>query len=312
MRFIDFHCDTVDQLISHEGSSLFRNDFSVDIERLKKGEAKGQFFALFIQKERHQSVYDRCQSMYEKLINELKNNQEQISLAASYKDFKKNEEDDKISAFISIEEGGAIEGSIDKLEEFYNKGVRLITLTWNFENELGYPNAIKGFMDKGLKSFGIETVTRMNELGMIIDVSHLSDGGFWDVVKHSQVPFVASHSNARSIKSHPRNLTDKMIKALSNKGGIMGLNFCSAFLGTSSVARLEDMVFHLKHIRHVGGVDVIALGSDFDGIGNKVEINDCSEMGKLSDVLLKEGFSYDEVEKIFYKNAERVIKDVLK
>src|SRR3712207_5016359 len=152
----------------------------------------------------------------------------------------------------------------------------------------------------------------MNNLGMIIDVSHLSDKGFYDVSKYCKVPFVASHSNCRSITNHNRNLTDDMIKGLSEKGGVMGLNFCNNFLGCSNVSKIDDMIAHIKHMKDVGGIDCIAIGSDFDGISCSVEINDISKIDKLSYMLKKEGCSEVEIEKTFYKNVERVLEDILK
>ena len=152
----------------------------------------------------------------------------------------------------------------------------------------------------------------MNELGMIIDVSHLNDGGFYDVAKISKKPFIASHSNSRYITNHSRNLTDDMIKVISNSGGVIGMNFCNYFLGDSSVATIDDIIKHIKHIVNIGGVDVVAMGTDFDGIPNKVEIEDISQMHKLQDRLLSSGFKEYEIEKMMYKNTLRVFKDVLK
>jgi membrane dipeptidase len=161
-------------------------------------------------------------------------------------------------------------------------------------------------------------VEEMNRLGMLIDVSHLSDGGFDDVLNHTHYPIIASHSNSRTQTDHPRNLTDKMIRKLAENGGVMGINFFNNFLVEGllenrwEVSTVESMVRHIKHICNIGGIDVVGIGSDFDGIPNLVEIEDISQMSKLSDALLREGFGYDEVEKIFYKNGLRLIKDVLK
>ncbi|MGL4773004.1 MAG: dipeptidase, partial [Clostridium sp.] len=139
----------------------------------------------------------------------------------------------------------------------------------------------------------------------------LSDGGFKTLLEVCKKPFIATHSNAREVTFVPRNMTDEMIKALSNKGGVMGINFCSSFLGNSKVSTIEEMVAHINHIRNVGGIDVLALGSDFDGIENKVEIEDASEMGKLVIALEKEGYTINDIEKIFYKNVKRVLRDTI-
>ena len=191
-------------------------------------------------------------------------------------------------------------------------GIRIITITWNYENKLGYPNANYIFKENGLTSLGKDILQEMEILGIIPDVSHLSDGGFYDLVKLCKKPFIASHSNSRAITYHPRNLTDEMIKLLSDKGGVMGINFCSSFLGNEEISSIKEMIAHIKHIRNIGGIDVIALGSDFDGIDNEVEIQNCSEFYKLYDVLKKNGFTENDVEKIFYKNVKRVFNDVLK
>ncbi|WP_270506530.1 dipeptidase [Paraclostridium sordellii] len=312
MKFIDLHCDTIDRLlVDKTDNKLNKNLHCVDIEKLIKGECLVQTFALYVDIDEHTDPYLHCMNMAKKFHEEIKSNSDLINLATNYKQIIENEKNNKISALLAIEEGAVLEGDINKLIEFYNLGVRMITLTWNHENEIGYPHVRPEFKEKGLKSFGLEVVEKMNELGMIVDVSHLSDLGFYDVARISKKPFIATHSNARFITNHSRNLTDDMIKVLANKGGVTGINFCSAFIGNTSMAMIDDMVKHIKHIKNVGGIESIALGSDFDGIDCPVEIKDVSEMGKLAIKLEQEGFTIDEIEKIYYKNALRVIKDVM-
>lgn len=312
MGFIDFHCDTAYLLLEDKNKNLRENDLKVDIKKLQKGGSLAQFFALFVETEKGEGHNEKCIRMLDNLEKQLETNKDFIEICTNFQQYKNVREKGKIGAFLTIEEGEVLEGNIDNLKYFKDRGVSLITLTWNYENKIGYPNCETKFRNTGLKSLGIDMVSEMNNLGMLVDVSHLSDGGFWDVVKHSKDPFIASHSNARGACNHPRNLTDEMIKALSNKGGVMGINFCNDFLGKAEVAAINDMVAHIKHIRNVGGIDVIALGSDFDGIDNEVEMKNVSEMDKLAEALLKNGFNLTEVEKIFYKNGERIIKDVLK
>ncbi|CEQ22236.1 dipeptidase [Paraclostridium sordellii] len=312
MKFIDLHCDTIDRLlVDKTDNKLNKNLHCVDIEKLIKGECLAQTFALYVDIDEHTDPYLHCMDMAKKFHEEIKSNSDLINLATNYKQIIENEKNNKISALLAIEEGAVLEGDINKLIEFYNLGVRMITLTWNHENEIGYPHVRPEFKEKGLKAFGLEVVEKMNELGMIVDVSHLSDLGFYDVARISKKPFIATHSNARFITNHSRNLTDDMIKVLANKGGVTGINFCSAFIGNTSMAMIDDMVKHIKHIKNVGGIESIALGSDFDGIDCPVEIKDVSEMGKLAIKLEQEGFTIDEIEKIYYKNALRVIKDVM-
>lgn len=309
--FIDFHADTA-TLILEQNQELKKNSLKIDIEKLQKGEALAQFFAMYIDAKKVESSYDYCIKMLSKFKSELEKNSDNITLCRSYDDLEQAQKEHKIGAFLSIEEGEALEGSLDKLRFFKEQGISAITLTWNYENALGYPNFEWTHQHKGLKAKGIEVVEEMNHLKMLIDVSHLSDGGFEDVLKHSKQPFIATHSNARSITNHPRNLSDEMLKKIANVGGLTGINFYNNFLNpTLEVAYIEDMVRHIKQIKKIAGVEVIGLGSDFDGIPNEVEMEDASQMGKLADALLKNGFSSGEVEKIFFKNGLRILKEVL-
>ena len=317
MKFIDFHCDTATHLLESK-LPLKKNKLTIDIDKLQRGEALAQFFAMYIEKHSANGSFEYCVKMLKNFKNELNKNDDSITLCRNYQDLQKTQKENKISAFLTIEEGDAIEGDLKKLRFFKEEGISLITLTWNYENDLGYPNFEWKYQNRGLKPKGIEVVEEMNHLGMMIDVSHLSDAGFEDVIKHSIQPIIASHSNSRVKTNHPRNMSDEMIKKLANNGGLMGINFFNNFLVNGElkkkleVAKIEDMVRHIKQIKKVGGIEVIGLGSDFDGIPNPVEIKDISQMSKLSDALLCENFSYDEIEKIFYKNGLRLIKEVLK
>ncbi len=315
MKLIDLHCDTIFRLFYDEREVGLRdNELHVDLKKLRKADSLAQFFALFID---YQSVleegrdpFKESMEMLDRFYREVKENNDQIELARSFKDLLKREQEDKIAAFLTIEEGGVIGNKLSNLRNFYRLGVRLITLTWNYANSIGYPNCKEEYRNKGLTFFGKEVVREMNRLGMIIDVSHLSDAGFYDVAEVSIDPFIASHSNARVVKNHSRNLTDEMIKILAESGGVMGINFAAYFLGDGKESKIADIVRHIKHIKKVGGVDVIAIGSDLDGIECELEIGNIGEIDRLVNALQKEGFSLDQIEKIFYKNAKRVIRAV--
>lgn len=305
--FIDMHCDTPSEIF-YRNLSLKNNNLSVDLEKLKQGQAICQFFAFYVNLKKTEKPYEEFTSMYSYFIDEVKKNNKDICIVKNYEDIKNSINKGQVSAFLTIEEGGVLEGKIDNLKKVYNMGIRAITLTWNYENQLGYPNADFLYKDRGLKEKGFEFVYNMEELGIIPDASHLSDRGFYDLINFCKKPFIASHSNSRRIKNHPRNLTDDMIKALSEKGGVMGINFCSDFLGSNKISQIEDIINHIKHIKNIGGIDVISIGSDFDGILNKVQIDNASEFYKLKSSLNKAGFNEEDIEKIFYKNALRVIK----
>ena len=316
MKVIDFHCDTMLRIFeSNRKVGLKENDFQVDIGKLQGGQVLAQFFALFfeldIMREKKKSSFDHTLEMLECFEKELGENSEDIALAKGFEDLVKNEKAKKISAFLTIEEGEALEGSIDNLNYFHQKGVRLITLTWNHENQIGFPNIRYNSRDLGLKPFGKEVIEGMNHLGMLIDVSHLSDGGFWDVVKLSKEPFIASHSNARNVKIHPRNLSDEMLKALGNAGGVTGLNFAHYFLSSDGISKIEPMLKHMRHIMNVAGSEALVLGTDFDGISGDLEIENIGEIQQLIGAMEKGGFSTKEIEQITHKNGLRIIREVL-
>jgi membrane dipeptidase len=311
MMIIDLHCDTISHLIDQPQLKLFDNNLSVDIKKLKNGNSMAQFFALYVDAALHKEPLQRCLSMVDIFYRELQENREYIALARNIDELYFNQDAGKISAFLTIEEGATLHGKLENLRNFYRLGVRLLTLTWNYPNEIGYPNCEEKYRMQGLTDFGQQVVDEMNRLGMIIDVSHLSDQGFYDVARMSKKPFVASHSNARTVREHARNMTDDMIRLLAKKGGVLGINFSGAFLDGSEDSRVAAMVQHVKHIHNVGGIDVIALGTDFDGINYKLEIANIGEMEKLVGALDKSGFTTVEIEKICYKNTLRVIKECL-
>lgn len=312
---IDLHCDTILEChLSGGKRELYKNDLCIDIEKMKKAGSLAQIFALYVDMKGAGKPMQNCMDMLDLFYNELDKNKDTVAFAAGYEDIEKNKREGKMSALLSIEEGAAINGSIANLRNFYRLGVRLITLLWNYPNQIGYPNFQFEHKDKGLTEFGMEVVSEMNRLGMLIDVSHLSDGGFYDVARLSNQPFVASHSNSRVCTMHERNLTDDMIKLLAEKGGIMGLNIESYFLSEgepTTISTVKDMVRHLKHIKNIGGIDVMAIGTDFDGTMHTSEIAHIDEMEKLSAALKENLFSEEEIDKIYYKNALRVIKEVL-
>lgn len=336
MKVADMHCDTIGEIYENRllGNyyNLKENNFHIDTSKLSTGEYLLQNFAMFIDIKKHKNPYKTLQEMISVYYDEIGANSDIISPVYSYEDICKCEKQNKIGALLTIEDAGALEGSLENLKTVYDQGVRLITLTWNHENGVGFPNfklninAGGNNIEKpnltipntefGLTPFGIELVREMESLGIIVDVSHLSDAGFYDVLKYSKKPFVASHSNARSVTNVVRNLTDDMIRKLADKGGVTGINFCSDFVKPtpyigSTFTYIDDLVKHIKHIKKVGGIDVLALGTDFDGIKSTLEIKDASKIQLLAEALLKNGFTLDDVEKIFYKNIMRVYKELL-
>ena len=307
---IDLHCDTIMQLLDHPDSGdLYRNTWKIDIEKLQKAHSKVQDFALFINLGETNDPYGRYEEMRNLCTSQFYRYGEHIQHVLSYQDVESVHESGKIGALMSIEEGGVLGGDLDKLKQAYQDGVRLITLTWNYPNGLGEPHC--GEQHKKLTPKGVEFVEAMQDLGIIVDCSHLNDTGTEQLGDILDVPFVASHSNAREVTAHTRNLPDNLIKLIANKGGVIGLNFAQAFLGTSPMSRIEDIVKHGLYLINKGGEDVIALGTDFDGIKPNTEIKDASEMYRLYDAFKEAGLSVEQCEKLFWKNADRLLKEIL-
>ena len=322
MRIIDTHCDTMGECIARSGGkiTLQNNPGHINMEKLRQGGALAEFFAIFIPtydsgagKGVTLPPYDYFQFVYQAYLRELEANQDQLAPAMNGADIRKNQAAGKISSVLTVEDGVPLEGKMERLEEFYQKGVRLISLTWNYENSLGFPNSKDPeIMGKGLKQFGLDCVERMNQLGMLIDVSHLSDGGFWDIVRHSKKPFIASHSCCRALCNHTRNLTDEMLRALGEKGGVVGINFAAQFLNEGAeYTDIDSVVRHMRHIRDKAGMDALGFGSDFDGISSTLEFQDYAGMPQIPQALSPH-FTENEIEKICSGNRLRLIDETLK
>ena len=436
-KFIDMHCDTLSELLGRrergKAAGLRQNDCHVDLLRMKESRYLLQNFAMFVVLEGFGDPWERVCALHRYYQEELERNQDILAPVLRFSDIAENEAQGKLSALLTVEEGGVCKGETEKLRELYRMGVRMITLTWNFDNEIGHPNfdaqkkqqmkhvmktwreytdgmsasadgtsacaagasacadgtsacaagasacadgtsasadgtlacaagasacadgtsacaagasacaagastcaagsaeweqkrrEAQFFVDAylhtpnltgGLTGKGREMVAEMEGLGIIPDVSHLSDAGFYDVLEVTKKPFVASHSNARAVCPNVRNMTDDMIRRLAGRGGVMGLNFCADFLeekplGEKNPGTVEAVVRHARHIADVGGVEVLGLGSDFDGIDTNEGLPGVQSMEKLWHALHEAGFSEDALDKVFYGNVLRVYRDTL-
>ncbi len=320
MQLIDLHCDTLGKLLRFdreqaEHVDIKENDFCISIPGMQRAGTLAQFFACFTYLPFAKGGYEECYEDALAMIRILKEQcgryQKELAAACSYEDIRKNEAAGRISAVLTVEEGGIINGKMERLRELYQKGVRLLTPIWNFDNCFGYPNSRdERVMKRGLTPFGKEAAAYAGELGMILDVSHASDGSFWDILDCAEGPVIASHSNCRALCDHPRNLTDEMIRRLSEAGGIAGLNFYGTFLSGGKESRLDAMTAHIKHMIQIGGSGFPAVGTDFDGFdGMEYEdIPKAENMERLWDALKRAGIRESQLEGIWRKNAERVLK----
>lgn len=311
---IDLHSDTIYALWKRGEGTLLENRLSVTKASLEQGGVTGQCFALFVAASEHldeshrgMTPWEVASSLHDRFLLEIERSGIPMMRKAD------ELEGDGLHAILTTEEGALLEGDLSRISTLRDWGVRIFSLTWNYENELAYPNSEDPLiMAKGLKEKGIEAIAECEEKGICIDVSHLNDGGFYDVARHSTKPFVATHSNSRSMTDVSRNLTDDMLRVLADHGGVAGLNFCPSFLispGEEKESRISDMVRHVMHIYRVAGEDVLAIGTDFDGISGKLEIGHPSEIHLLREALAGAGLSESVLDKMWKGNALRVLRD---
>lgn len=327
MKLIDLHADTLTALYYMNGeklkdqeflrdypiANLAQNDFAIDLVKLRQADSLAQFFVLWLNLqgcERYQmSPWDLFIKQYWQLRQQLNSCSEEISFVTSLAELDIARAQNKLAGFACVEEGAFVD-SMEQLGEAYRLGVRYITLVWNYETHIGVPSAID--QSRGLKAFGYEMVEAMQDLGMLVDVSHLSDRGVRDVLQLAKKPIIASHSNARALCNHTRNLSDELIVGIANNGGVIGVNCVPQFLDeNSNIIRIQRLIDHIQYIYNLAGEDVLAIGNDFDGFKHLTpeldEIRTIADLPLVADVLLKSGFSSRQIDKIFHQNVLRVL-----
>ena len=315
MKIVDLHSDTMWGCWNGRLSSLRKNNGHIDLEKLQKGGSLCQFFALYIDWPNHKELrpYEIYCGMLETFKNEMASNADVIVQAYNYNDIVKNKADGKISAILAIEDGACFEGRIERVQQAYDQGVRHVGIMWNFENEIGFPcSADDRLHGKGLKKFGFEVIEEMNRLGMIVDLAHSSKGVFMDVAAMKNIPLVSSHSYARTVRNHHRNLDDEQLKQIGESGGIVGIGYDGTFLNYDCFPFTYDRAIeHMKHIVDKAGIESLAFGSDSDGLETLGELGDFSNYPVFIERMEKH-FTGREIDLISYGNALRIIRDVIK
>lgn len=314
MFFVDGHCDTLSKALDMS-EDLFKNDLQFSIEKSNSIGGGIQITACFIDPKflnKPNGGFIRCNNILEKLKEYEKtyNNNILLKNGIEISEFvDSNSNDTKF--ILSIENGSAISGNLENINYLYDCGVRIMSVTWNDDNDLGCGAKTKN--DTGLTKLGIEYVKKLEKLGIIIDVSHASERTFWDVLRYTKSPIVATHSNVYNLSNCERNLKDEQIKAIAQRNGIIGICYYSDFLNMNEKAGLQDIINHIKYIKNLVGIDYIGLGSDFDGMNVEETANgikNISEIHNIEENLLMEGFSKDEISRIMSKNWIRVLKKI--
>lgn len=315
MFICDCHCDTLTELYN-KNASLYENEQHFDIKRQIALGGGLQFCAIYVPTEvfRYQGGLRYTLCLLDKYNQEIKKLHEngidvlQVRTAEDAGNVLKH----KAATLLAIEEGGAIDGSLEALRCLYELGVRAMTLTWSNRNDIadGINEEATG---SGLTLFGKQVVAEMNRLGMLVDVSHISTAGFWSVIETSSKPIIATHSNAKSLCSHPRNLNDEQIKALAQNGGLAGITFAGQFLEEDwRNACIESVYKHIDYMLNlIGNDDHIGFGSDFDGISHPpYNIQGVQDYKPLIEYLSKY-YSNETINKITHQNVINLLQKVL-
>jgi len=285
----------------------------VDLPRLQEGGVDLQIFAAYIQPEyKIERALHRSMQLIDRFYHELEQHRDKIALFTKMADLEAAEGAGKIAAMLSIEGGEAVEADLGILRMLHRLGVRAMGLTWNERNQIA-DGAAEGRTKGGLTNFGVELISEMNRIGMIVDVSHLSDPGFYDVMETTTKPIIASHSNCRALCDHRRNLTNDMIKCLADNGGVMGMNFSPSFIDQDKErATVERVLDHIDHVVELVGINHVGLGSDFDGISSTPRgLEDVTKLPNITAGLVGGGYDEDEVMKVLGGNFLRVFRQVL-
>ncbi len=348
----DAHNDVLYQSVIR-GKDIGRriNTGHTDLPRIKEGGIDVQVFAVWCsEKYGKGTAFSHANEQIDGLMKVIHGYPEDIALATSTEDIRRIAGQGKIAAVIGIEGGHMIEDRMDYLDSLFKRGARYLTLTWNNStdwatsatDETRKPGKLK---HKGLNDFGYQVIRRMNELGMMVDLSHVGRQTFFDVMKTTSKPVLVSHSNAYALMAHPRNLHDDQIKAVAENGGVICLNFYSGFLDPAhytkinrlyeqyvnakdTVMRSTDDKFnllpkaakeqlrppisllfdHIDYMVKVAGINHVGIGSDFDGISSSPKgLDDCSDFPKITEGLLERGYSEADIRKIMGENVLRVM-----
>ncbi len=307
----DLHCDTAMKLVGEQYdriNSLRENTYHIDLERAKSFPGFAQCFACYtsdlMNLPANISVIGAFERLLASILTEVEKNSDLIRLAYSAQDVRENYNQGLMSAILTIEGTTGIDYNPELLEDLFNIGFRITTLGHNEKNPLTGSNVTGG----GLTELGREYVKEAQRLGMVIDVSHISDEGFWDIMEITEKPIIASHSNSRSLCNAPRNLTDDMYKAICKTDGTAGINLYSNFLGENPT--IDTICDHIFRFLDLAGDDQhVSLGSDFDGMSNlPIGITGVQDYQKLAQKLSERGLSNQSIENIFWNNALGVIE----
>ena len=313
---IDLHNDVLEVMVGDPDYHLadFHTYNHTDIPRLQQGGVDVQFFSIWVSPTGYTNYFQQALVMRDLFYSELAANPSTIEQATTMSQALEINSQNKIAAVIGVEGGHHIENSLDKIDTLYNAGMRYLTITWNNSTSWAISAQDSRTLVQGLSNFGRDVIRKLDSLGVIIDVSHVGIRTISDILAVTNNPIIASHSGARAIRDHYRNLYDDQIQAIANGGGVIGIVFYPPFLASPTPAYISDVIAHVDHIVNLVGTDHVAIGSDFDGIGTNVVVGleDVTKYPDLTLALLQHGYTELEVAKFLGGNFKRVFEQVCK
>lgn len=299
MQLFDLHCDSIVKYCKQKADFL-TGDAQFSLRELPQFDRLCQTLAVFIPdntRGKAATEYFQVHLDYLHMLLEKQNNLAQLALRAQ--DIEQITGEKRCALLLAVESGAVLGGKIENVDYLAHSGVRMITLVWNSPNELGSGHST----DQGLTPFGREVIKRMEEKQMIVDVSHLNDRGFDELCQIAEKPFIATHSNLRSVANHKRNLTHEQFGELARRKGLVGINLHEPFLADNKRGTVDAMYRHIYQMLELGGENVIACGSDFDGADIDASLDTPVKLAASAEYLIKKGISEAVTEKIFYDNA---------
>ena len=313
MKYIvDGHCDTLSKILD-EKVSLYNSKNSFNFYDAYKRKPYIQMLAAYVSPgyvNDYNGGYNRACNIIN-CFKEYENDKNIIKILTK-KDIEYVLKSKKIGVVLTIENGSAISGNLENVDDLYNKGIRVMGVTWNEDNDLGC--GAKTINDSGLSNLGKEYIKKLEEKNIIVDVSHASEKTFWNIAKITKNTFVATHSCVYNLCNNARNLKDEQIKEIAKRGGIIGICFVSEFLNNGSKANIYNVVEHIKYIKELVGIDYVGIGSDFDGVAleDMPENLKCvNDLDKLEQCMIDRGFSDEDIKKVFGENWVRILKNTL-
>ena len=331
---IDSHCDTpmyfkfnVDigktnaslkinpkELGAEKDNTSVNYKLKMDIPQMKQGMLDAVFMAAYIPQGSRTSkasrqAFENAVSILKQIKLQIENNPTVAAQVHSVSELNKNKKEDRKSIFLSLENGYAIGKDINNIKRFADLGVKYITLSHNKDNDICDGNAGNN-EHNGLSEFGKEVVKTMNRYRIMVDISHTSEKTAFDVLEISKHPVIASHSCVKALCNHPRNLSDRLIKAIADKGGVIQICLYTGFLKKNGMASLKDAVDHIDYIVKLAGIDYVGIGSDFDGGGGITGLQSANELPQITMELIRRGYSDQDIAKIWGGNLIRVMKKV--